>query len=280
VAPINSIACLANSCAGARTSCLHHRCWPRCPAGPQRCLRRRRSDEAAELYQRAGDADACARFLLRCAGPMIGAGRGERWRLWCGGLDTAAAQRLPQFDYWHGLSLIEARPQHARALLVRAEARLAQGGDEIGRLLAVAAIVDSYDADWADADGLEHWGAVLGCALAGHALPPLDAATDLRLHSRLACALLSTAFAPAQLAHCAERALQAMAYVSEPAELLSAAAILLRYFDWQDSAARASALITQMALLETCRRWPRCAGTGTWRAGTTRRARRNRRRKS
>jgi LuxR family transcriptional regulator, maltose regulon positive regulatory protein len=203
--------------------------------------------EAASLHQNVGNHEALAQFLLRTASGMIADGRGENWRIWLSWLDPDVAVGEPQLTYWHAVSLIEARPLHARGLLMQAESAFAQSGQQILRMLAVAAIIDSYETEWADTSALGHWIAVLGQALEAARLPPLDPATDLKLHSRLACALLAAAPQSAMLVRCAERALLIMPQVEQAAELLASGAILLRYFDWQGDAARANALILQLS---------------------------------
>lgn len=205
-----------------------------------------RMDEAAGLYQEAGDRDALKQFLLRSASGMIADGRGECWRIWLSWLDASVTESEPNLSYWHGLSLVEVRPQYARGLLTRAESAFARSGEQVARLLSVGAIIDSYETEWSDTSALAHWNTVLGDGLRSAGLPPLDPDTELKLHSRLAAALLAVAPESALLAGCVERVLLVMRQVEQPAALLAAGAILLRYFDGQGSAARANALITQL----------------------------------
>ncbi|SHH30227.1 BTAD domain-containing putative transcriptional regulator [Massilia sp. CF038] len=208
-----------------------------------------RLDEAERLFQEAGDAAAFARFLVRTAAGMLAMGRGESWRLWLSSLDAMLAQAMPQLDYWHGMSLVELRPRHARTLLMKAEAAFRQSGQRVDQLLAAAAIVDSYEADWADPAGLEQWREVLAAGAEDAALWS-DPVALLRVHSRLLCALLAGVPDQARLTACCERTLAAMQPVAQASELLAAGAIVLRYFDMSDNAARAGALITQLAQVE------------------------------
>jgi DNA-binding SARP family transcriptional activator len=211
---------------------------------------RGRLDEAATLYQDAGEPTVFAHFLVRTAPAMLAMGRGESWRLWLSSLDAAVAQNVAQLDYWHGLSLVEQRPQHARALLIKAEASFRLDSQPVWRLLAVAGVIDSYASDWADPPDLAQWCAVLEQGVDMAARDGLEPVAALRLHSRLLDALLATAPLSARLAVCCEHVVTAMRQVTQPSELLSAGAILLRYFDASDNAARASALITQLAQIE------------------------------
>ncbi|HEY0061285.1 MAG TPA: BTAD domain-containing putative transcriptional regulator [Telluria sp.] len=205
--------------------------------------------QAASLLQQAGAGQALADLLLRHAPALICAGRGEAWRQALSWLDADVADTVPGLWYWHGLSLCAARPLHARKILIRAEREFRRTGDCVARLLTLAAIIDTHDGEWSDPASLPYAIAQLAAGLAGFDLDTLEADTDLRLHARLASALLSSAPDSALLAPVAERALDAMARVDHAAALLGAAQQLLPYFDWLDNAARANALITQIALI-------------------------------
>ena len=156
----------------------------------------------------------------------------------------------PWLWYWHALSLQAARPLHARKLLMRTEREFARTGAAVARLLALAAIIDTHDGEWSDPASLPYWAGQLSAGLADIDLHLLEPDQDLRLHARLAGALLACAPESPLLAPAAERALQAMALVDNAAALLAAAQLLLPFCDWLDSPARANALIAQIARID------------------------------
>ncbi|MDQ1924291.1 BTAD domain-containing putative transcriptional regulator [Massilia pseudoviolaceinigra] len=205
-----------------------------------------RIDEAASLYIEAQAHQALAAFLLRRAAGMVASGRGQSLRLWMSCLPADMADTRPWLAYWHGVSLADVQPLHARRILIRAERAFEQAGDLPARLQAVSAIIDTYDAEWADFSALPRWLAVLTEGV--QALDPvvLDPALDLRLHSRMACALLYVAPQSPLLAACVQRARLALDQVDDPLARLEAGACLLRYFDSMDNAGRANALVAQL----------------------------------
>ncbi|SHH08716.1 BTAD domain-containing putative transcriptional regulator [Massilia sp. CF038] len=206
--------------------------------------------QAAALLQQAGAGEALAALLLRHAPTMIAAGRGEAWRQAMSWLDADVVEARPWLWYWHALSLQAARPLHARKLLMRTEREFARTGAAVARLLALAAIIDTHDGEWSDPASLPYWAGQLSAGLADIDLHLLEPDQDLRLHARLAGALLACAPESPLLAPAAERALQAMALVDNAAALLAAAQLLLPFCDWLDSPARANALIAQIARID------------------------------
>ncbi|ATQ75968.1 hypothetical protein CR152_16570 [Massilia violaceinigra] len=205
-----------------------------------------RIDEAASLYIEAQAHQGLAGLLLRRAAGMVASGRGQSLRLWMSCLPADMADTQPWLAYWHGVSLADVQPLHARRILIRAERAFEQAGDLPARLQAVSAIIDTYDAEWADFSALPRWLAVLTEGV--QALDPvaLDPALDLRLHSRMACALLYVAPQSPSLAACVQRARLALDQVDDPLARLEAGACLLRYFDSMDNAGRANALVAQL----------------------------------
>ncbi|HEX8615618.1 MAG TPA: BTAD domain-containing putative transcriptional regulator [Telluria sp.] len=206
-----------------------------------------RIDDAAALYIEAQEHRALAAFLLRRAAAMLASGRGQCWRLWMSCLPADLADKQPWLAYWHGVSLADVQPLHARRILVRAERAFHQAGDMPARLHAVAAIIDTYDAEWADFSALPRWLALLAEGVHTLDAAALEPAFDLLLHSRMASALLYVAPESPELAPCVRRALIALDQVDDPLARLEAGACLLRYFDWMDNAGRANALVAQLA---------------------------------
>jgi LuxR family transcriptional regulator, maltose regulon positive regulatory protein len=205
------------------------------------------SEAAAQLYQDAGRFDELASLLLRHAERMFATGRGQAWRDWMSCLPPEVAEREPWLRYWHGVSVSHLAPLLARKVLVRAAEGFALAGDVPARLLAIAAIVDSYDFEAADFRALPGWIEQMSEALRSIDPDGLDPETDLKIHSRLALALLFIDPESPQLAPAAQRALALLAQVDNPVEQLAVGAILLRYFDSVDNANAANWLVSTIS---------------------------------
>lgn len=206
-----------------------------------------RSEAAAQLYHDAGRFDALASLLLRHAETMFATGRGQAWREWMSCLPADIAESEPALSYWHGVSLCPIAPLLARKVLVRAAEGFAHTGDVRGRLLTIAAIVDSYDLEWADYRALPGWIDLMAEALQALDLATLDPLADLKVHARLVLGLLFIAPHSPQLAPAAQRALQLLPQVDNPVEQLAVGAILLRYFDSVDNANTANWLVSSLS---------------------------------
>lgn len=234
---------------------LQHEAKQRLGAGERRSFQQRaaalldrqgRSEAAAQLYHEAGCFDDLASLLLRHAERMLRTGRGQAWREWMSCLPPEIAEGAPALSYWHGVSLSPVAPALARKVLVRAAAGFAHTGDVPGRLLTIAAIVDSYDFEWADFRALPGWIDQMTEALRTFDLGTLDPLTDLKIHARLALGLFFIAPDSPHLAPAAQRALQLLAQVDDAGEQLAAGAILLRYFDSVDNVNTASWLVASV----------------------------------
>lgn len=206
-----------------------------------------RSEAAAQLYHEAGCFDALASLLLRHAERMFATGRGQAWREWLSCLPPDVAERDPELRYWHGVSLSHIAPMLARKMLVRAAEGFAAAGNVRAHLLTIAAIVDSYDFEWADYRALPGWVDLMTEALRTLDLASLDPLADLKIHARLVLALLFIAPHSPYLAPAAQRALQLLPQVANPVEQLAVGAILLRYFDSVDNANTANWLVSSVS---------------------------------
>ncbi|MES3025880.1 MAG: BTAD domain-containing putative transcriptional regulator [Pseudomonadota bacterium] len=211
--------------------------------------RQGQGEVAAQLYQQAGAYPELAKLLVRRAGGMLDAGRGQAWREWMSWLPPEVSEAEPWLRYWHGVSLSPVAPLLARKTLVRAADAFGAIDDLPARLIAICAIVDSYDFEWADYRALPGWIDAMEAALAALELDALAPEWDLRIHSRLALALLFVRPDSDRLAPAAQRALGLLAQVDNPAEQLGAGAILLRYFDSVDNAATAGWIVTTLSAL-------------------------------
>jgi LuxR family transcriptional regulator, maltose regulon positive regulatory protein len=205
------------------------------------------SEAAAQMYQEAGRFKELASLLLRHAERMFATGRGQAWREWMSCLPPEVAESEPWLRYWHGVSVSHLAPLLARKVLVRAAEGFAVTGDVRARLLAIAAIVDSYDFESADFRALPGWVEQMGEALRSIDPDGLDTESDLKIHSRLALALLFIDPESPRLAPAAQRALALLAQVDNPVEQLAVGAILLRYFDSVDNASTANWLVSTIS---------------------------------
>jgi ATP/maltotriose-dependent transcriptional regulator MalT/DNA-binding SARP family transcriptional activator len=206
-------------------------------------------EAAAQLYQEASASQKLASLLLRRASLMISSGRGHAWREWMSWLPPGIAEAQPWLSYWHGVSLSHVAPLQARKILVRTAASFASLGECTPRLLSIAAIIDTYDFEWAEFQALAGWIDQMAQLLDGADRDAFDPLADLKIHSRLVLALQLVAPASPQLAPAAQRALQLLGQVDDRAEQLAVGAILLRYFDSVDNAAIATWLVSTVSKL-------------------------------
>lgn len=193
-----------------------------------------RVNEAARLYRDAKAYPQLARLLLASAARMLATGRGQTWREWLGWIPSEVADREPRLRYWEGASLNQADPARAREVLARAERMFAAHGDMLHRLLAIAAIIESYFYEWSDFQPLPEWLARMTEGLGALDLETLDAEADVQIHSRLALALSLTEPDSPLLEASARRALRALPHVQSAAERLAAGAFLMIYLNWGD----------------------------------------------
>ncbi len=211
-----------------------------------------RIDEAAQLYQDAGAHQALARLLVKQARDMLASGRSQTWRDWMSALPPLSVEEDPDLWYWNGVSLLDVAPVRGRQILEKAEQAFLGRGAQHARLLAIAAIIDSFDVDFGDIGALPHWAGQLDEGvrdLLARDTALLDAELDLKLHSRLIVALMSVRPDAELLPIAAERAVGALARVANAAEQLAAGAMLLRYFDAAEKHDAAARLVTELGKL-------------------------------
>ncbi len=194
-----------------------------------------RTDEAVALYRDAAAFLPLAALLLGRAKDMLASGRGQSWREWAGWLPAQVHESQPWLAYWQGSSLNHIEPVAARKELARAAAAFEERGELRGRLLAVAAIVDSYIYEWADFSALPGWLAALQQGLTQLDGAAIDAETQLKIHSRLTLGLFLTDPDSPAIRHSAHLAFEVISQVDDPAEQLAAGTFLLDYFIMMDS---------------------------------------------
>ncbi|MES2298172.1 MAG: BTAD domain-containing putative transcriptional regulator [Pseudomonadota bacterium] len=205
-----------------------------------------RVDEAARLFEDAGAHQSLRGLMLRHAKAMLDAGRGQSWREWLSSLPPDLIEQEPMLAYWHGLSLSKVTPARARQILTRAEQAFASAGQARARLLAIAALIDSYDLEWRDVRALHELAQTLDAGLGKLAENEVDAEFALKMYSRMTLAWSMVAPDWPGLAQAAERALRILPSVESPVEQLAAGAILLRYFDGADKAGSALRLVSEL----------------------------------
>jgi len=206
-------------------------------------------DQAAQLYREAGAHDLLAHLLCRCAAEMLAKGRGQTWREWMDYLPGAVVEATPWLTYWRGLSLNYVNALRGRQVLRWTERIFEANGDMRGRLLTIAAIIDSYYVDWAeDLHDLKYWIEVMFDALDEFTPSLLDPETGLKIYSRLVHALFFALPDSHMLEQGAQHALKLLPLVENKSEKLAAGGILLNYLNWANTPA-ARQLAAQLAPL-------------------------------
>ena len=113
------------------------------------------AESAFRLYCEVADFQAAAPLILREAPALLAQGRFQSLERALAGLPADLFEASPWLGYWLGVARSMASPDRGRAELERAYRAFAGCGDLTGEALAIAAIMDSYFAEW-------------------HFLPPLD----------------------------------------------------------------------------------------------------------
>lgn len=114
-------------------------------------------EDAAALYDAAGDEEGLARLLVAKAGALMQQGRSGTLRTWLDRVPASTADRLPWVLFWKGMSRMPSSFSDARAFLERAFHRFTEQRDRAGLLLAWAGIVDTIILEFADLARLEPW---------------------------------------------------------------------------------------------------------------------------
>ncbi|HYD79875.1 MAG TPA: BTAD domain-containing putative transcriptional regulator [Paucimonas sp.] len=206
-----------------------------------------RDDEAAQLYLSAGTYSSLASLLLRRADDMLTSGRSQTWREWMSWLPPDAIDAEPWLRYWHGVSMNPVAPRLARKILTQASQIFRSQGDMRALLLTTAAIIDSYDFEWADFHALPGLIEQMTGGLRQLELSTIDPLSDLRIHSRLMLALLLAEPESPLMAATAQRVRETLPRTSNSLETLAVGAILLRYYHQADDGDAASSLMATLS---------------------------------
>ncbi|HEY5800634.1 MAG TPA: AAA family ATPase [Burkholderiaceae bacterium] len=113
--------------------------------------------EAARMYKDAGAEPSLASLLLRCAWDMIREGAGQTWIEWTEWLSPETVAALPYLQYWRGMATLHVDAAMARLVLTKAERGFDAQDDLRGRMLVLAAIMDSYYYEWENFVQVRGW---------------------------------------------------------------------------------------------------------------------------
>jgi LuxR family maltose regulon positive regulatory protein len=190
-----------------------------------------RIEEAAQLIQEARNHRQMVDLLLRHAAGMMANGRGQIWREWMSGLPMEIVNVQPELWYWHGISLNDVSPRRARQILIRAERSFGESDRLRWRLLTIAAIIESFDAEWSEFEVLTHWALQLHEGIRSLDTGELDSDLELILQSRLVLALLIVTPNSPLLGPATKRVLHLVSLTSNATVRLTAGGIMMRFFE-------------------------------------------------
>jgi LuxR family transcriptional regulator, maltose regulon positive regulatory protein len=216
---------------------------------------RRLSAAAAELLESSGDPEAAiglygeaedwtsqAALIARQAPVLLRQGRGQTLRDWINALPLMSLAGHPWLSYWLGVSLIPIDQTKAIELLEGVYERLKQSNDSIGQAVVAARLIEAEHRAYTTLKHFDRWIEVLA-ALIGQQLKYPDLEIELRIYCSLLLALLIRNPRHPLLRSSVERLSQLLAQGPDPDQLLTAADVLLRYFDHGGDAHRAQSVI-------------------------------------
>ena len=146
-------------------------------------------EDAAELYQAAGDSEGLARMIVRHAPSLIGQGRYRTLDQWITSALSDARVENAWLLFWRGECSQPTDPPRARKNFERALELFQEKKDNTGELLAWSGIVETFTYEWNDFTPLERWIRWLdGRAKKGIVYP--SAAVEARVSFSMAAALM------------------------------------------------------------------------------------------
>jgi DNA-binding SARP family transcriptional activator len=189
------------------------------------------TENAIPLLAQAGDWAAAARLILVESAQMLARGHSQTLTNWVRALPSWYVAATPRLLYCLGMAQIASDPEAARATLERSYERFAAESNPLGQALAAAAIVQTYYLRFDHLLGLPRWVDELTRLLSGDLVFP-SAETELHVRSMLQMAMTYVRPDHPELPRCAERVESLISRGLETNLTISAAALLLTYYDW------------------------------------------------
>ncbi len=147
-------------------------------------------DQALALYMRTEDWNAATDLMLKQGPRLLMRGCRQTLRQWIDVLPEKQVAATPWLSYWYGTSLIQSDLPAARAALERAWDGFEHVGEEIGQMVAAAAILEICQQEWCSFEPVDRWIDALDALLARNPVLP-SADVELRIYASLLSALVN-----------------------------------------------------------------------------------------
>ena len=190
-----------------------------------------RVEFAVPLLTEAGEWSTASRLILEEASTMLARGHTRKLRSWVASLPSWYVDATPRLLYCLGLAQSTSDPTAAMAALERAYQRFEAQRNALGQALCAAAIIHAYYFRFDSYVGMERWANALD-QLIREGLSYPSAETDLHVHSMLQIALTYIEPCHPRLTHIAERVLDLVSRGLDVNQTVTAAGMLLTYYDW------------------------------------------------
>ncbi|MGD8476473.1 MAG: BTAD domain-containing putative transcriptional regulator, partial [Burkholderiales bacterium] len=186
---------------------------------------------AVPLLTSAGEWASAARLILEQSPQMFARGHYQTMANWVMSLPSWYLATSPRLLYCLGMAQIASNTRSARATLMRASEGFSTENNALGQALAAAAIIQTYYLGFDDFSDLPRWIDEL-TALLSHGMDFPSPDTELHVLSMLQVAMFHARPGHPELATVAERVSLLITRDLEPNVSLSAAAMLLTYYDF------------------------------------------------
>lgn len=212
------------------------------------------ADAAIALYQNTERWELAIAQLRVVAERWLREGRRETFERLCLALPDEAMNHEPWLCYWLGAACVRSDESVARKWFERAYGLFSDQADNRGKLLATAAMIQAYNAEYSDFNGLSLW---LTRMREAYRIPLRFSSVSEELQvlaGRICTCLATDAADPADAAVEAEAArlaqlLDSLPHTQHADELLGAARTLLEYLHVESRIESAERLIAQMKSL-------------------------------
>ena len=190
-----------------------------------------RVEFAVPLLTEAGEWSTASRLILEEASTMLARGHTRTLRSWVDSLPSWYVDATPRLLYCLGLAQSTSDPAAAMAALERAYQRFEAQRNSLGQALCAAAIIQAYYFRFDSYVGMERWASALDQLIRERLTYP-SAETELHVHSMLQIALTYIEPGHPRLAHIAARVLDLVSRGLDVNQTVTAAGMLLSYYDW------------------------------------------------
>jgi DNA-binding SARP family transcriptional activator len=125
------------------------------------------AEAALPLLIEAGAEPEAARLVCDLAPSLLAHGRNVTLATFIDALPPSAGIAEPWLHYWRGMASLWFDAKRARTALEAAYTGFEGRSDSVGRMLASAAVLDSYWVEWGDLRAVDRWGDLLYAQLCG-----------------------------------------------------------------------------------------------------------------